>query len=555
MSMIGPILPNKTTKAAADRGAVIVLLDQILQVFLLGASVLALAAALVYLPNASANVLAAVVSFVLLAGVVILTLLRNIRYEIRASLFMLAYFVLALTVFYLNGFGVIAIPIVFGLMYFSGFFLSWKGLGSMVVLWASAVVVYALLSPNPLEIVQFSTPKLESAADWVITLSTLIITACTIIGSQVALAANYRRSLSREQMTATELIRTQQSVEKQMQERTLFLQRRLLQARVAAEISGSIISIHDPQQLLQTVVDLMLERFKMYYIGVFVLDDDQKNAVLRAATGEAGQKMIAERHSLPVGGSSMIGWATLNRQARIALDTGAEAIRFNNTHLTYTRSELALPILSKNEVLGAVSIQSTQTNAFDNDDITILQGIADSLGTALENARLYQQAQSALSELSAVTSEHVTTTWSAAAREHGGLKYRYENPSATAASDTAGVHEFPILLRDQVIGYLSLESDAQELSPEDVAFAEAVTQQTAIALENARLLEETQRHAREEQKLNELGEQFSQARSIDEILQSAVLGLGDLPSVSEVSIHLIAPGIEDQHSGNGHKAR
>ncbi len=552
MSMIGPILPNKTSKTAAGRGAVIVLLDQILQTFLLVISSLVFIGILVYVPRAASNIPAAIASFAILAGVVALILYRSIRYEIRASLLLLGLFLLSFMLFYLTGFGVITIPVVFGMLYFSGFFLSWKGLGATLVMWAAAVTLYALLSPDPLSVLQFTAPKLETAGEWVVTITSLVITSCSIIGSQVALASNFRRSLEREQNTAAELNRTQHSIEKQLQERTLYYQRRLLQARVAAEISGSIISIHDPQQLLQTVIDLMQDRFKMYYIGVFVLDEDQKSAVLRAATGEAGQKMIAARHSLAVGSSSMIGWATLNRQARIALDIGAEAIRFNNPYLPHTRSELALPILSKNEVLGAMSIQSNQPNAFDNDDIAILQGIADSLATALENARLYQQTQEALSEISAITSEFVSTTWTAAAREHGGLKYHYENPNAPTAGEANAVHEFPILLRDQVIGYLSLESDVQELTPEETAFAEAVTQQTAIALENARLLEETQRHAREEQKLNELGEQFSQARSIDEILQSAVMGLGDLPSVSEVSIHLIAPEIEGQGSDNGH---
>lgn len=551
MSKIGPILPNKTSTTAAERGAAIVLLDQILQTFLVGIASLVFVGILVYLPRAAVNIPATIVSFVILAVVVALMLYRNVRYEIRASLLLLELFLLSFMLFYLTGFGVITIPVVFAMFYFAGFFLSWKGLGAILALWAAAVTVYALLSPDPLSVLQFTAPMLETSGEWFVTISCLAISSGSIIGSQVALASNFRRSLEREQNTAAELSHTQHSIEKQLDERTLYYQRRLLQARVAAEISGSIISIHDPQQLLQTVVDLMQDRFQMYYIGVFVMDDDQKFAVLRAGTGEAGQKMIAARHSLAVGSSSMIGWATLNRQARIALDTGAEAIRFNNPYLPRTRSELALPILSKNEVLGAMSIQSTQPNAFDNDDIAILQGIADSLATALENARLYQQTQEALSEISAITSEFVSTSWTAAAREHGGLKYDYENPNTTSAGEAGAVHEFPILLRDQVIGYLSLESDIQELTPEETAFAEAVTQQTAIALENARLLEETQRHAREEQKLNELGEQFSQARTIDEILKSAVMGLGDLPSVSEVSIHLVAPEIEAQGSGNG----
>lgn len=552
MSMIGPILPNKTTQATAERGAVIVLLDQVLQSFLIGACILVLIGILGFLPQVAANAMVSVVSFVVLAGTVALMLLRKIRYETRAVLLLLGFFLLAFMLFYLTGLSFITIPIVFGMLYFAGFFLSWKGLSGMLALWVAAIVGYALLSPNPQEVLRFTAPELDSVGAWVVTISSLLVTSCAIIGSQEFMASSYRSSLVREQNTATELNRAQGSIEKQLRERTLYYQHRMLQARVAAEISGSIVSIHDQQKLLQTVVDLMQDRFKMYYIGVFVIDADQKNAVLRVGTGEAGQKLIAAHHNLPIGGGSMIGWVTLNRQARIALDVGAEAIRFNNPYLPHTRSELALPILSNNEVLGAMSIQSTQANAFDSEDIAILQGIADSLGIAMENARLYQQTQSALEDISAISSEYVSSSWSATAQEHGGLKYQYENPNIPGG-EAAGMHEFPILLRDQVIGYISIESDAQELSAEEAAFAEAVTQQTAMALENARLLEETQRHAREEQKLNELGEQFSQARSIDEILQSAVMGLGDLPSVTEVSIHLIAPEIESQGSSNGKK--
>jgi len=557
MSKIGPILPNKASESAAARGRAIVLLDKILQVMLLGATTIVFTGFLVYLPRAASNIFATIASFAILAALTFLVIYRDLRYETRAAIAMLGFFLVAYLLYRQSGFGIITIPVVFAMFYFSGFFLGWKGLCVSLICWAAAVAMYVWMSPAHLDVLMFSTPNLDNAGKWILTISTLLITAGSIIGSQIALASNFRTSLEQGEEIAAELSRAQNSIEQQLQERTLYYQRHLLQGRVAAEISGSISSILNQQQLLQTVADLMKDRFDLYYVGVFVLDAERKFAVLRAGTGEAGKKMLAAHHSLPVGGSSMIGWSVLNRQPRIALDTGAEAIRFNNPYLPQTRSELALPIIAKGEALGALSVQSTQPNAFDEDDIAILQGIADSLGATLENARLYQQTENALNEVRAISNEFITASWSATVKEYGGLEYQFEDPLVTLKEEGSATHEFPLLLRDQVIGYLTVENDAAELTPDEIAFAEAFTQQTAVALENARLLEETQRHAREEQKLNELSEQFSSARSIEEILRSAVTGLGKLPSVDEVSIHLVAPEPEayvsnSGHNGNGH---
>ena len=134
-------------------------------------------------------------------------------------------------------------------------------------------------------------------------------------------------SLSEEINHLLELLQKQQ-VE---WNRTQDLQRRITQVRTAAEISRLIGAIQEPQSLLRQVADLIRERFNLYYVGVFLLDERQEYAILKAGTGEAGQKMLASGHKLIVGGDSMIGWATANHKARIALDTGQEAVRFKES--------------------------------------------------------------------------------------------------------------------------------------------------------------------------------------------------------------------------------
>jgi DNA-binding LacI/PurR family transcriptional regulator/GAF domain-containing protein len=177
--------------------------------------------------------------------------------------------------------------------------------------------------------------------------------------------------------------------------------------QTAAEVSRTASSILDPDELIQQVVDLVQERLGLYYAGLFLVDEEGaeaksggKWAVLRAGTGEAGRQMLEQGHRLEVGGESMIGWCVANKQARIALDVGEEAVRFDNPFLPETRSELALPLVSRGQAIGALTIQSTQEAAFSDEDISVLQTMADQLANVIQNARLFEEQQRASSLLS-----------------------------------------------------------------------------------------------------------------------------------------------------------
>ena len=187
-------------------------------------------------------------------------------------------------------------------------------------------------------------------------------------------------------------------VEAERERLLLEQQKRALQLQTAAEVSRAASSILNTEQLLPQVADLMRDRFDFYYVGIFLTDESGSWAILRAGTGEAGQRMLADGHKLTIGGHSMISQCITTQQARIALDVGEEAIRFDNPLLPLTRSEVALPLISRNHIIGAVTIQSEQPAAFTSEDVTVLQTMADQIGTAVENARLYEQTQAALGD-------------------------------------------------------------------------------------------------------------------------------------------------------------
>ncbi len=172
---------------------------------------------------------------------------------------------------------------------------------------------------------------------------------------------------------------------------------RLLEA--AARVSHSITSILDLDALLHATVDIICEEFGFYYAGVFLVDEAGEWAVLRAGRGEAGRQMVEAGHRLRIGGSSMIGTAIAERKARIALDVGDEPVHFKNPYLPHTRSEMALPLVVRDKVIGALTIQSVEEAAFTEDDITALQTMADQLAVAINNARLLADLEEAHKEL------------------------------------------------------------------------------------------------------------------------------------------------------------
>ncbi|MFC1936605.1 GAF domain-containing protein [Chloroflexota bacterium] len=380
---------------------------------------------------------------------------------------------------------------------------------------------------------------------WITTGITLLFLSVVLFISVGLVVRSLDDSISNLETTLTserQLLRELESEQYQLRSRSADLERRVGQIRLAAEISRSLGTILEPKELMDYLANRVKEGFDLYYVGVFQLDERKRYAVLTIGTGEPGRKMVADSHQLSVGGSSMVGWATANRQPRIALDVGREAIRFRNPHLPDTRSELALPLMIGNDVHGALTVQSTEPDAFDQDDIIVLQSIADSFAIALQNAELFQQIEDSLQEIQHLNRQYLGEAWRDISQEEQGLSYSVESSSAEEELSAANLIDIPLTLRgDQVIGKITLEAQREDWSPDELEFLEAVSNQAALALESARLLEETQRRVEREQTLNRMTTQLAQTLDFESLIQAIVRELGNLPSVTEAAIHIAPP--------------
>ncbi|MFN2284903.1 MAG: GAF domain-containing protein [Anaerolineae bacterium] len=344
------------------------------------------------------------------------------------------------------------------------------------------------------------------------------------------------------------------------------MRRRDLQLQTVADVARVASEVLDVDTLLQRAVDLLHEQLDLYYAGLFLVDTmeapaeftsaaQRRWAVLRAGTGEAGAQMVARRHRLEVGGSSMIGQCVATGEARIALDVGAEAVRFENPLLPETRSELALPLKGRGGVIGALTIQSAEASAFGQEDITVLQALADQLANAIENIRLFDQTQSALRDLEMIQQQYVGETWSG--RQASSLANDYEatRPGIAPLHDASALPEVqetltrkgvvtlsgntqdgdhaalvaPITQRNEVIGALGIQDEDQERqwTEDEIALVETIAERMGTVAETLRLLEETQRTAGRERLTRQITDQIRGAFTVDEAIQQAIRHLGD----------------------------
>ena len=188
-------------------------------------------------------------------------------------------------------------------------------------------------------------------------------------------------------------------LQQQNQEMINILIRRQRMLEAGARVSHGITSILELDGLLRVAVNIICNEFELYYSGIFLFSEDDQNLVLHAGHGEAGDAMLQNHFSLPIDRRSMIGSSVLDKKAKLALDVEGEPSRFKNPYLPLTRSEMALPLIFKDVALGALTVQSAELNAFNEEDITALQSLADQIANAIHNAQLIRQLDSANQEL------------------------------------------------------------------------------------------------------------------------------------------------------------
>lgn len=365
-----------------------------------------------------------------------------------------------------------------------------------------------------------------------------------------------------------QLYQSFQELEARVQERTQSLQRRASQMKAAAEVGHAAATMLELNELLTRVTHLISDRFGFYHTGIFLLDQDKEFAVLQAANSPGGQRMLAQHHRLKVGQEGIVGRVTASGKAHIALDVGEDAVYFNNPDLPSTRSEMALPLRVGDQIFGALDVQSQEANAFQQEDIEVLQLLADQVAVAIQNARLFAQNQEALQTVQRAYGQVSAQAWQAVLAERGDLGYQatpdgrvapasgeWQEDALQAASQGKIVHSdagklaLPVRIRDQVLGALRLTKPegSRDWSEKELQLIHNLVDQLSVALESARLHQEAQRRAERERLAGEITARLRASNDPAAILQTAVTELRQALNARRVQV--LVGKLEDGSAG------
>ncbi|HSO11054.1 MAG TPA: GAF domain-containing protein, partial [Anaerolineales bacterium] len=366
-------------------------------------------------------------------------------------------------------------------------------------------------------------------------------------------------------LMTSQLRETLAGLERRVEERTAELsvankqiEERARQFELIANVARTISSTTNLDDLLPQITTAISNKFGFYHVGVFLLDTAKEYAVLSAANSEGGQVMLARGHKLKVGEKGLVGFVSSTGRPRVALDTGADAVFFNNPDLPKTRSEIALPLRTGELVIGVLDVQSTQPGAFSQEDVAILSTLADQVSIAIQNARQNEETRKALVESEALSRQFVQSGWSQITKKQNLLGVRHTGAKAillytknAKVNDNRGSQvtgqlkpkgrgtamSLPIKLRGEVIGSVDVHApDNRQWNQDEMDIVVAIIERAAIAMENARLLAESQKQAAKERTIGEISAKIGASINMRNVLQTAVEELGRALPGSEVVI-------------------
>ncbi|HRQ22563.1 MAG TPA: GAF domain-containing protein [Anaerolineales bacterium] len=386
------------------------------------------------------------------------------------------------------------------------------------------------------------------------------------LNESIQLARASEEIQKRENRELTEL---RSALEERVRQRTAELElansvneKRARQFEAITQVLKTISTIQGMEALLSRITEVISEQFSVYHSGIFMQDSNREFAVLRAANSEGGRKMLARNHKLRIGQTGIVGFVAATGQPRIALDVGADAAYFDNPDLPGTRSEIALPLRYAGKIIGVLDVQSTEPNAFNQDDIDVLVTLADQVAIAINNALTIEEAQKSLAEARSAISQTTQEAWRVMRPKSLGVGFQLtetavkplekpiEGEHIQHAFKTGESIQFkdenqqsrlaiPVQLRGRTIGVIHLGArNHAPLTDDDADIAKAVAERLSLAIETATLLQATQQRADIERITTDISSRISSSTRFETILQTAAQELSRALGGSDVLVQI-----------------
>jgi GAF domain-containing protein/HAMP domain-containing protein len=273
--------------------------------------------------------------------------------------------------------------------------------------------------------------------------------------------------------------------------------------QLAAEVGRSVSEVRALDVLLQDAAEIIRSRFDLYYVQVYLVDVSKTNLLLQAGTGDVGAQLLERGHRLRLDTGSINGRAAVEKRSAVVADTTASATFRPNPLLPDTRSEMAIPLLLGDRLIGVLNLQSSQPNALNEENLTSFEALAGQIAVAIQNANLLEQAEQARAEVEAQARRLVRTGW----KDYQDAIHRPEQTGFIfeknqvlpldadfSTDEETGSLATPISLTGQQIGKLIVEVEEERQTPQTVELVNIVARQVAQQVENLRLLESAERY-------------------------------------------------------------
>lgn len=366
------------------------------------------------------------------------------------------------------------------------------------------------------------------------------------------------------------------SMAAQLEEIVLDLEERVAnrthRLEMVASLGERLSAVLNFDKLLAMVVNQVKENFGYYHAHIYLFDDTRENLVIAEGTGTAGEKMKANKHSIPVRTPKSL----VARAARTGRIVKVDNVRqvddwLPNPLLPDTYAEMAVPIILNEQVVGVLDVQQNRVGELDAGDVSLLRSLASQVAVALNNALLFEQTRTALAETEAAHQRYLTQAWTKfevtqsvlqAEEKSDNLNVNFEaintikqqvvhdrkpviiTPEKTHdnghSNSVPATVIAPLKLREQVIGTLGV-LDAEpnrQWTSEEIALIETISEQASLALENARLFDETSRRAGREKVIADVTREVWASGELEHVMQTAVSQLGVTLDASKVVIRL-----------------
>jgi GAF domain-containing protein len=353
----------------------------------------------------------------------------------------------------------------------------------------------------------------------------------------------------------------------------------IAQTRATAAVGQALSRMLNLDELLTDAVDLIRDRFALYHVQIFLVDPERNHANLAAGTGETGSEMQAQGFRVPIGSRAVAGQAVETGHLCYVEDITQTAY-YHPQLLPYTRTELALPLIVGEEVMGVLDIHSARPGAFNQDDIETMRILANQLSQSIHNARLFEaqqhsllqnrrlflESETSLREIERLNRQLTGQSWQEYIVERDpdlfSIQITGHDMKAGAADWTPAMRQaaerrriisrtqddeqilaVPINIRGEAIGAIEVRLSSQQNQAEVRNVVQAVAERMAVSLENIRLFEQARVAVEREQQINRITARLQGLTSMEDVLATALDALGQALGAEQGFIRLVARDI------------